>query len=229
MTGPTRSLSGRLVALVLIALSVVVATALAVLVTGSGRGELPAPAVAQQVGDWTRTNLQRPDGLLSWTWADGRVVDAESATAADIAHALVLAVERPQADQLLVQASGDPRWDELAFGLDAARVAIRYAAGCDEPDVRLEASLAPELVRKGADIRGVDDLGGGSTVDWQHPVALVAAAATADADGRRHQAADLMEAADEPDRRSPTYSGSAWNALGQLLLTGPPAAACAAG
>ena len=46
-----------------------------------------------EVWSWTEDNLQRPDGLLSWRWADGAVVDASSASDADIdtARALVLA------------------------------------------------------------------------------------------------------------------------------------------
>lgn len=46
-----------------------------------------------EVWSWTEGNLQRPDGLLSWRWADGAVVDASSASDADLdtARALVLA------------------------------------------------------------------------------------------------------------------------------------------
>ncbi len=45
------------------------------------------------VWDWTKANLQRPDGLLSWRWEDGDVVDPSSASDADLdaARALVLA------------------------------------------------------------------------------------------------------------------------------------------
>ena len=45
---------------------------------------------------WTRTSLQRPDGLLSWRWHNGRVVDPHAATDADVdaAWALLLAAER---------------------------------------------------------------------------------------------------------------------------------------
>lgn len=48
-----------------------------------------------RVWDWTRDHLRRPDGLLSWHWRDGRVVDRESAADADldVARALVLAGE----------------------------------------------------------------------------------------------------------------------------------------
>lgn len=45
------------------------------------------------VWDWTRAHLQRDDGLLSWRWADGEVVDPMPATDADVdaAHALAMA------------------------------------------------------------------------------------------------------------------------------------------
>lgn len=45
---------------------------------------------------WTKTHLQRADGLLAWRWDDGRVADPGPASDADIdaAHALVLAAQR---------------------------------------------------------------------------------------------------------------------------------------
>ena len=45
---------------------------------------------------WTRDQLQRDDGLVSWRWVDGRVTDANSATDADldIARALMLAADK---------------------------------------------------------------------------------------------------------------------------------------
>ena len=47
------------------------------------------------VWSWTKENLQRQDGLLSWKWAGGKVVDSEPATDADLdaARALVMAGE----------------------------------------------------------------------------------------------------------------------------------------
>jgi endo-1,4-beta-D-glucanase Y len=49
-----------------------------------------------EVWGWTRAHLQRPDGLLSWRWADGRVVGDEPSTDADLdaARALALAADR---------------------------------------------------------------------------------------------------------------------------------------
>ncbi len=45
------------------------------------------------VWKWTKENLQREDGLLSWRWAGGKVIDREPATDADLdaARALVMA------------------------------------------------------------------------------------------------------------------------------------------
>ncbi|MGE3620687.1 MAG: glycosyl hydrolase family 8 [Acidimicrobiia bacterium] len=45
---------------------------------------------------WTEANLRRPDGLLSWHWADGAVSDAQPAADADLdtAWALALAARR---------------------------------------------------------------------------------------------------------------------------------------
>jgi endoglucanase len=50
----------------------------------------------RRVWSWTRRHLQRSDGLLSWHWAGGRVVDRQPAADADLdaAHALALAARR---------------------------------------------------------------------------------------------------------------------------------------
>jgi endoglucanase len=49
-----------------------------------------------KVWGWTTAHLQRPDGLLSWRWADGHVVSDEPAADADLdtARALALAADR---------------------------------------------------------------------------------------------------------------------------------------
>jgi endoglucanase len=54
------------------------------------------------VWEWTREHLRRDDGLFSWRWANGRVVDTEAAADADvdIAHALALAIDRFGLDDL---------------------------------------------------------------------------------------------------------------------------------
>jgi endo-1,4-beta-D-glucanase Y len=67
-----------------------------------------------RVWDWTRTHLRRPDGLLAWRWADGRVVDDQPATDADLdtARALALAGER----------FDEPRYRDAASDLKRAIV-----------------------------------------------------------------------------------------------------------
>lgn len=181
-------------------------------------GQAYAMLVAVGLGDakafgrawsWTRDNLQRPDGLLSWRWADGVVVDASSASDADLdaARALVLAGERfgradhtaaglelgqavldletvqtaagriltagqwattapyaynpsyasPAATAVLAEASGDPRWAELAEGsravtrslLDQAPLPPDWAQV--HPDGRVEAM--PGAMGQGQSVR----------------------------------------------------------------------------
>ena len=266
------------------------------------------------VWDWTRTHLQRPDGLLSWTWRDGAVVDANSAADADVdaAHALVLAGEvfdRPdlRADglrlaaavldhetattslgrvllagqwadsepyrvnpsysapvtyRLLAEATGDTRWAELeagdravvgrlldaaplppdwaqvhadgsvdampppgggevGYGLDAQRVAVRYAASCTAADRALAERIGTAVDTTPGSVRGIYDLGGTPRVDWQHPVSLVSAAATTEAAGRDAEADRLLRAAATVDADGPTYYGAAWAALGEAFLEDP--------
>lgn len=68
-------------------------------------GQAYAMLVAAGIGDrrrfdlawqWAKANLQRPDGLLSWHWDGGHVVDAQPASDADLdaARALLVAADR---------------------------------------------------------------------------------------------------------------------------------------
>ena len=78
-----------------------------------------------RVWDWTRTHLRRPDGLLAWRWAGGRVVDDEPAADADLdaARALALAADRFQ----------EPRYRDAAQTLKRAIVAHETAWAADRP------------------------------------------------------------------------------------------------
>jgi endoglucanase len=60
----------------------------------------------RRVWGWTRRHLQRPDGLLSWRWAGGHIVDQQPAADADLdaAHALALAARRFGARRFAAQA-----------------------------------------------------------------------------------------------------------------------------
>jgi endoglucanase len=58
-----------------------------------GEGQAYGMLLAAAIGDrhrfdtiwgWTQSNLQRPDGLISFLWADGRVVDPQAASDADL-------------------------------------------------------------------------------------------------------------------------------------------------
>jgi endoglucanase len=65
-----------------------------------------------RVWTWTREHLRRPDGLLSWRWAGGRVADPEPAADADLdaARALLVAADR----------FGEPRYAEEGRALGRA-------------------------------------------------------------------------------------------------------------
>lgn len=73
------------------------------------------------IWSWTRTHLQRDDGLLAWRWADGEIVDRAPATDADVdaAHALAIAVT----------AFGDHRYGADARHLASAILAHEVVEG----------------------------------------------------------------------------------------------------
>ncbi|WP_346621281.1 glycosyl hydrolase family 8 [Blastococcus montanus] len=86
---------------------------------GQAYAMLVAAAMGEQetfraVWSWTEDNLRRPDGLLSWRWADGAVADRSAASDADLdaARALVVAGE----------AFDDPRL--TAEGVELGRVVL---------------------------------------------------------------------------------------------------------
>jgi endo-1,4-beta-D-glucanase Y len=68
---------------------------------GQAYGMLLAAAIGDEqrfdtIWDWTKANLRRPDGLISFLWRDGRVEDPEAASDADVdaARALLVAACR---------------------------------------------------------------------------------------------------------------------------------------
>ncbi len=122
-----------------------------------------------------------------------------------------------------VDAMQPPTGGPVTFGLDAQRIAVRYAAGCEPDQRRLAARLAPRLPATPSGVRGVYDLGGAPQVDWQQPLAMVASAAAQQAEGDRAAATTLLDAAAVLDARGSTYYGAAWAALGSVLLRDPTA------
>jgi endo-1,4-beta-D-glucanase Y len=300
---------------------------------GQAYGMLIAVAVDDEtrfraIWDWTKSQLRRPDGLLSWRWADGTVTDVNSAADADLdaARSLVLAGRRfhapdlsedgkrlgadilhaetvavgtrtappgdlappgewvigpgrvmvagnwatappysidpgyfsPRAERELMLVSADQRWQEISrtqrvlgwqlvaagqlppdratvtdvgdamptgapeggpvhFGLDAARLPVRFAESCDPADRALAATSRPIIAAPG-DVPALRNLDGSAASDWQHPLALVAAAATDEAAGDSDAAAARLDQATALQWQYPTYYGSAWVALGRIML-----------
>ena len=78
-----------------------------------------------RVWGWTRAHLQRSDGLLSWRWADGHVVQDEPAADADLdaARALALAADR----------FGEPSYRDASRSLTRAIVRDETTFAADRP------------------------------------------------------------------------------------------------
>lgn len=265
----------------------------------------------EAVWGWTKSHLQRADGLMSWRFADGAIVDPQPASDADLdaSRALLLAADRferpayradglriagavlrtqilrapsgepllapgpwaveqrvlnpsynsPRAMEAIVDASSDTTWDAVRaagyhmvetltrspaqlppdwatlddsgrvlpsadpgdaesrsrFGYEAARLPIRFAEDCDPEGLRLAAGLWPQL-RGEPDgyLRTLD----GDPLPERHAIALVASSAAALASGEHAESKRLLERAERLDRRQPTYYGSAWVALGRVML-----------
>jgi len=290
----------------------------------------------ETIWDWTKSNLQRDDGLLAYHWANGRVESDEPATDADLdaARALVLAGERfgseeyrqeglrigravldqetadpggqtllaagpwatgeapvinpsyfsPRAYADLAEAEADERWEVLAAtsrslatalteegnalppdwaslaygtspgsaeevgplaspiadpgqpgvaagggeepvsGPDADRLAVRLAESCISADRKVAAAIWPLYERDPGRISY--SLDGSERDPHRHPAALVAAAASADAAGDGDAAAGLLDRAEALDGQQPTYYGSAWVALGRVMLTSSALGSC---
>ncbi|PRC50936.1 glycoside hydrolase, partial [Mycobacterium sp. ITM-2017-0098] len=81
----------------------------------------------------------------------------------------------------------------------------------------LAASLRP-LVAAAGDVPALRNLDGSAASDWQHPVAIVSAAAADDAAGETESAAARLDQASALQQTYPTYFGAAWVALGRIML-----------
>jgi endoglucanase len=292
-----------------------------------GEGQAYGMLLAAATGDskrfdsiwgWTKANLRRPDGLISFLWRAGRVVDPEAASDADLdaSRALLVAscrFNRPSLRQEALQlgaailrvevgsasfrgapvlaagpwaispppvtidpsyfspasflalraATHDPRWGNLAassrsitselmpaqsrlppdwarleggkpvaigspsdpqaparFGFDAVRTLVRMAEDPNPAGRQIAARAWPVFAGQNpAKLPVEHDLFGRPTGNTLHPVALVAAAGAADAAGQLGARDGLLDEAEALDRRSPTYYGAAWVALGRIMLT----------
>jgi endoglucanase len=117
---------------------------------------------------------------------------------------------------------GSPSEPQLRpeFSFDAVRTLVRMAEPPD-PIGRLIAARAwPVFAGQDPTKLPVQhELSGRPIGDILHPVVLVAAAAAADAAGQPADRDGLLDEAEALDRRSPTYYGAAWVALGRMMLT----------
>jgi endoglucanase len=121
--------------------------------------------------------------------------------------------DQPAAPMPTEPATGGP----VRFGLDAARLPVRFAESCDPADRAVAGAMRPLLTAPG-DLPALRNLDGSAASDWQHPVALVAAAAAEQATGNSDGAADRLNTAEVLEQQYPTYYGSAWVALGRIML-----------
>jgi endoglucanase len=126
-----------------------------------------------------------------------------------------------------VAAASGPDGRSPRYGFEAVRVFVQFAVDCSDGGRSIAA-------------RGWDFFGGLPTeaivaefaltgeplVQYTHPVALVAAAATAEAAGHREEGERLLDAASELHGHEPSYYGGAWIALGRLWLHTPHLGGC---
>lgn len=109
----------------------------------------------------------------------------------------------------------------VSYGFDAVRVPVLLASSCVGSETKLAASVWPALEREvSSGGPQVDlDLGASPQSDAvSAPVGLVGAAGAAAADGRTGTEVRLLDIAQFENASRPTYYGSAWVALGRILL-----------
>lgn len=106
------------------------------------------------------------------------------------------------------------------FGFDAVRTLVRMAEDPDPAGRRIAARAWPLFASADPTNLPVNHtLSGRPIGDILHPVVLVAAAGAASAAGQAAARDGLLGEAQALDRRSPTYYGAAWVALGRIMLT----------
>ncbi|WP_232004709.1 glycosyl hydrolase family 8 [Mycobacterium sp. ACS1612] len=149
------------------------------------------------------TEISRTQRVIGWQLMGTGLLPPDWATVDEAGHA---APTGP--------VSGGP----VQFGLDAARLPIRFAESCNREDRALAGAMRPVLTSPGR-ASASRNLDGSPTSDWEHPVALVAAAATEQGAGNPDGAVERLDAAARLEQQSPTYYGAAWVALGRIMLT----------
>ncbi|HET7665453.1 MAG TPA: glycosyl hydrolase family 8 [Mycobacterium sp.] len=155
-------------------------------------------------GDRRWIDVTRTQRVLGWQLIGNGMLPPDWATVSEAGHA---AATRPVS-------GGAP----IRFGLDAARLPVRFAESCNLQDRALAGAMRPILTAPGP-VPAYRNLNGSAASDWQHPVGLVAAAATEQSAGNPDGAVRQLDAAAQVEQRSPSYYGAAWVALGRIMLT----------
>jgi endoglucanase len=148
-------------------------------------------------------DITRTQRVLGWQLIGTGMLPPDWATVSEVGHAVPTA---------------PPAGGPIGFGLDAARLPVRFAESCDREDRALAGAMRPLLTAPG-EVPALRNLNGSAASNWQHPVALVAAAATEQGAGNPDGAVERLDAAAQLEQRSPTYYGAAWVALGRIMLT----------
>ena len=133
---------------------------------------------------------------------------------------------RLRRDGPTLTAAPSPAGQQAQIGLEAWRAPVFLAADCHNHGRQL-AALGWPFLRDQDRLTAVYHLDGQPAVTWSHPVALVGAAAAAHAAGDHAASRRLLTAARHLDREHPTYYGSAWLAIGSLLLETDRLGGCA--
>jgi endoglucanase len=131
-------------------------------------------------------------------------------------------------DGTTISATSSPNGQpsQVQYGLDAQRLVVWLAAGCDPAARRLAAGWWPKLSSAGASQALALRPDGGVVAAGPSPLALVATAAAADAAGRPADRDRLLDQASAAESAHPSYYSAAWVALGRGLVHGSIAGGC---
>jgi endoglucanase len=149
-------------------------------------------------------DITRTQRVLGWQLIGTGMLPPDWATVSEVGHAVPTGPVT----------GGVP----IRFGLDAARLPVRFAESCDREDRALAGAMRPVLAASG-EVPALRNLDGSAASNWQHPVALVAAAATEQGAGNPDGAVGRLDSAAQLEQRLPSYYGAAWVALGRIMLT----------
>lgn len=189
-----------------------------VLTAGPWAGRAPAWLNPSYWAEPATAALARLPGGAAWS---GITTTDRRLAAAVTADGRRLPPEWARLRGSTVAPSGPPSRPAAAadFGLNAARLVVWEAVSCHRGDRLLAARWVGLLNRAAAHGALATTLAGRAVDPTRHPLPIVAAAAAAAARGEIVRRDALLTAAARLDARFPTYYGTAWVALGRILLT----------